>query len=146
MKICVKYRFLRKQEKRPSHRKERFSDFFTLALWQAQRSLLCLNRRDAEGCTLRAPTAAARSCPCKHGRDSRLTHLSSPRNFISRTLSSSFLGRSPPWWPCALNNKLLSAVRPLRGSGYILWVARFTPFPPNLIKRRLSAAPRGHYP
>ena len=28
-------------------------------------------------------------------------------------------GRSPPWWPCALNNKLLSAVRPLRGSGYI---------------------------
>ena len=31
-------------------------------------------------------------------------------------------------------------------SGYILWVARFTPFPPNLIKRHHSAAPRGHYP
>ena len=27
---------------------------------------------------------------------------------------------------------------PLRGSGYILWVARFTPFPPNLIKRSLA--------
>ena len=31
-------------------------------------------------------------------------------------------------------------------SGYILWVARFTPFPPNLIKRHHSAAPRGHHP
>ena len=31
-------------------------------------------------------------------------------------------------------------------SGYILWVARFIPFPPNLIKRCLSTAPRGHYP
>ena len=48
MKICLKYRFPRKQEKRPSHRKERFSDFFTLALRQAQRPLLCLNRREAE--------------------------------------------------------------------------------------------------
>ena len=27
---------------------------------------------------------------------------------------------------------------PLRGSGYILWVARFTPFPSNLIKRSLA--------
>ena len=26
-------------------------------------------------------------------------------------------GRSPPWWPCALNNKLLSAVRPLTWVG-----------------------------
>ena len=26
-------------------------------------------------------------------------------------------GRSPPWWPCALNNKLLSAVRPLAWVG-----------------------------
>ena len=48
MKICLKYRFPRKQEKRPSHRKERFSDFFTLALRQAQRPLLCLNRREGE--------------------------------------------------------------------------------------------------
>ena len=31
-------------------------------------------------------------------------------------------------------------------SGYILWVARLTPFPLNLIKRRHSAVPRGHYP
>ena len=35
------------------------------------------------------------------------------------------------------------------GSGYILWVARFTPFPPNLIKPSLASrvsSPRGHHP
>ena len=28
-----------------------------------------------------------------------------------------FKGRAPPWWPCALSNKLLSAVRLRRGGG-----------------------------
>jgi len=30
--------------------------------------------------------------------ESCTSFVSSSRNFISRTLSSSFLGRSPPWW------------------------------------------------
>ena len=38
-----------------------------------------------------------------------------------------------------LSERLMStACSPLRGSGYILWVVRFTPFPPNLIKRSLA--------
>jgi hypothetical protein len=53
-----------------------------------------------------------------------------------------------PWRPEAPCGKILLWAFPhihVR-SGYILWVARFTPFPPNLIKRHHSAAPRGHYP
>ena len=52
---------------------------------------------------------------------------------------------------------LLGVPRTSCGSGYILWVARLTPFPPNLIKRSLAplncitklprvSAPMGHYP
>ena len=53
-----------------------------------------------------------------------------------------------PWRPEApCGNILLWAFPHIYvRSGYILWVARFTPFPPNLIKRHHSAAPRGHYP
>ena len=53
-----------------------------------------------------------------------------------------------PWRPAARYRTLSFWAFPhihVR-SGYILWVARFTPFPPNLIKRHHSAAPRGHYP
>ena len=64
-----------------------------------------------------------------------------------------------PWRPEAPCGKILLWAFPhiYVRSGYILWVARFTPFPPNLIKRSLASinsntrlprvsAPRGHYP
>ena len=57
-------------------------------------------------------------CPRKRGRCSRLASLSGESLRGSREIC------------------LLWAFPALScGSGYILWVARFTPFPPNLIKR-----------
>ena len=129
MKIYLKYRFPRKQEKRPSHRKERFSDFFTLALRQAQRPLLCLNRREAERLCSSSTNCCGSVMPVQaRSRLSPYAFVVFEELHFANVEFFSF-GRSP-----------------LRGSGYILWVARFTPFPPNLIKRRHSAAPRGHYP
>lgn len=79
-------------------------------------------------------------CPRKRGRCSRFASLSGESLRGSREIC------------------LLWAFPALScGSGYILWVTRFTPFPPNLIKRSLApinnntrlprvSTPRGHYP